>query len=238
MYGWRARIGLIIPSSNTTMEPEFWKMAPEGVSIHSARMRLIEVTPEALSEMHKDLMHAAQLLSDTNVDIIVFGCTSGSFLEGLGFDKQISDEIKSNVGVEAITTSTAVIDALKELELRKIVLATPYIEEINKKEVKFLEDNGIKVLKYKGLGILKNTEIGAQTPDVAYRLAKEVYVSEADGVFISCTNFRTIEILDVLEQDLGVPVISSNQATMWKTLKTLGIREKYESFGTLLRDFL
>ncbi|KUK16637.1 MAG: maleate isomerase [Thermococcaceae archaeon] len=238
MYGWRARIGLIVPSSNTTMEPEFWKMAPEGVSIYTARMNLTDVTEEALIKMEVYARDAAKRLADAEVNIIMYGCTSGSLVKGKGYDKQISQELEKHSGIKTITTSTAVLEALKELGISKVAVATPYIDEVNVKEKQFLEDNGIEVVKIEGLGIVKNTEIGRQEPWVAYNLARRVYTPQVDGVFISCTNFRTIEIIDALERDLGVPVITSNQASMWFTLRNLGIKEDYHEYGILMKEHL
>ncbi|MCD6503739.1 MAG: aspartate/glutamate racemase family protein [Euryarchaeota archaeon] len=238
MYGWRGRIGIIIPSSNTTMEPEFWIMAPEGVSVHSSRIALREVTEEELMRMHDHVRDSSRLLSDAKVDVIVFGCTSGSFIGGLGYDTKITQEIEESTGIPAVSTSTAVLDALRTINARKIGLATPYIDEVTLKEKEFLEANGFKVVKYKGLGIKENTKIGSLGPEEAYRIAKEVYTQDVDAVFISCTNFRTIEVIDALEEDLKIPIITSNQASMWAALRKIGIRERYSMFGRLLKEFL
>ncbi len=238
MYGWRGRMGLIIPSSNTTMEPEFWRMAPEGVSIHTARMRLSAVTVEELVEMEKDAVRAAQLLATADVDILVYGCTTGSLVKGLGYDREITEKLEKATGIKAIATATAVLEALEELGARRVALATPYIEEVNRKEVEFLESQGYEVVDLKYLGIRENTTIGRQTPQTAYRLARSLDTSRADVVFISCTNFRTIEVVDLLEKDLGLPVFSSNTATMWLTLREMGIREHLRGYGKLLEEHL
>ncbi len=238
MYGWRARIGLIVPSSNTTMEEEFRGYLPRGVSMHIARVRLKKVTVEELEAMEEHVVEAAERVSDAGVDIIVFGCTTGSLIKGLGYDIKLSSDIKSATGVEAITTSTAVIEALKTLSISKVSVATPYIDSVNLKEKVFLENNGIKVVRMKGLGIEDNLKIGRQSPEVAYKLAKEVDTSEAKGIFISCTNFRTFEIIEPLERDLNKPVISSNQATLWLTLRKLNIKEEIKGLGTLLLKYL
>jgi len=234
LYGWRARIGLIVPSSNTTMESEFWKLAPPGVSIHTSRIKLVEVTAEALKEMVKEVTRAAEELATAEVDVIVFGCTTGSLLEGIEWENRLRESIESKVGIKTVTTAQAVVEALRKLKAKKIVVATPYIDELNEREKKFLEENGFKVLKIKGLGIIKNSEIGKQEPWVAYRLAKEVFQKEADAVFISCTNFRTIEIIEALEQDLERPVVSSNTASFWYALRSIGITTKIEGYGKLL----
>ena len=238
MYGWRGRIGLIIPSSNTTMEPEFWMMAPEGVSVHTVRVPLRNVTEEELSRMHSYVKNASTLLSDANVDVIVFGCTSGSFIGGLGYDLKIIREIEEATNIPAVTTSTAVIESLRALNAKSIGLATPYIDEVTLKEKEFLEENGFRVLSFRGLGIKENTRIGSLGPETAYKIAKDTYVDGVDVLFISCTNFRTIEIIDDLESDLGVPVITSNQASMWAALRKLGIKEHYTMFGKLLKECL
>ncbi|MEM3831723.1 MAG: aspartate/glutamate racemase family protein [Sulfolobales archaeon] len=137
----------------------------------------------------------------------------------------------------SITTAQAVIEALKTLGAREIVVATPYIEEINERERRFLEDQGFRVLRIKGLGIRKNTEIGRLPPWTAYRLALEAIRDlRADALFISCTNFRTIEIIEALESRLGIPVISSNTASMWLALRSIGVKDRIP-YGRLLREY-
>jgi maleate isomerase len=236
LYGWRARIGLIIPSSNTTMEPEFSKIMPEGVSVHTARLKLVNVDAESLRKMAERSVEAAEDLATAEVDLIVYGCTTGSLLEGSRWEEELRLRIEKATGITVITTAQAVVKSLKALGARKVSVATPYIEELNEREKRFLEENGFKVIKIKGLGIVKNTEIGKQPPWVAYRLALEVARgSDADVLFISCTNFRTLEVINYLEETLQIPVISSNTSTAWLALRTLGIRDSI-NYGKLLRE--
>jgi len=208
-------------------------MVPQGVSIHTSRIRLVEVTPEALRKMAEDSLRAAEELATAEVDIIVYGCTTGSLLEGIEWENKLRESIEKHTGIKTITTAQAVVEALRRLGAKKIVVATPYIEELNQREKRFLEDSGFEVLRIKGLGIVKNTDIGRQPPWVAYRLAKEVFHRDADAVFISCTNFRTIEIIAPLEQDLGKPVISSNTASLWLALQTLKLGVVIRGYGSL-----
>jgi len=238
MYGWRSRVGLLVPSSNTTMEPEFYKMAPEGVSVHTARMKLVNVTERDLLEMEKQAVSAAEKLKDAAVDLILYGCTSGSLIKGKDYDVRIAGELERQVGVKSITTSTAVLKALEELDVSKLSVATPYVDDINEKEKRFLEENGFEVAKIEGLGLESNVEIGRRDPWVAYRLARKVYTSGVDAIFISCTNFRTVEVIDPLERDLGVPVVTSNQASMWFALRSLGVKGRYDQYGELMREHL
>lgn len=225
MYGWRCRIGLIIPSSNTTMEMEFARYVPEGVSVHTTRLPLEKVTEAELTRMAERVEEAAGLLADAGVDIIAYGCTTGSLIKGRGYDIELERRISKATGIPTVATAHAVLDALRAKGLKRIVVATPYTEEINEKEREFLSNNGFEVCAIRGLGLVKNLEIGMQEPHVAYRLGRELIKEhpEADGLFISCTNFRTFEIIHPLSGDVGKPVITSNQATLWRVLQEKGI---------------
>lgn len=236
MYGRRGRIGLILPSPNTVMEAEFWKMVPEGISIHATRMKLEKVNSESLIQMEKEIDFAVDRIMDTDPSVIVFGCTTGSLVKGVGYDAEIVKKIKKLSGKPAVTASTAVLEALKTLQIKMVSVATPYIEELNLKEKDFLEGNGIKVISIKGLEISDkgNVPIGFHEPKVAFDLAKQVFTKDSDGVFISCTGFRTIEIINLLETEIEKPVVTSNQATFASVLKILGVKKIIKGYGTLL----
>jgi maleate isomerase len=225
MYGWRLRIGLIVPSSNTTMEPEFYQHLPQGASVHTARITIISAIPEELAKMPEELDDCVALLKTANVDVVVFGCTSGSFLMGKGYDRELEARIEKVGGVPAVTTSHAVLEALKAKAVQKLAIATPYIEEINEQEVKFFSDYGFTVEIIRGLNLADNLQIGNCEPSKAYQLGLEVVREkpDVDGLFISCTNFRTFEIIEPLSRDIEKPVITSNQASLWMGLKTGGI---------------
>lgn len=232
------RVGLIVPSSNTTMENEFRKLLPPKISLHTARMRLTNVTIEELFKMERDAVSAGLMLADADVNVIVYGCTTGSLIGGKGYDEKIANEIKKATNKSVVVTTTAVVNALKELQASKISLATPYTDEVTKKEIDFLEGMGFKILNTKNLGITSNLEIGRQQPETVYQLAKQANVNQAEAIFISCTNLRTIEVIDQLENELKKPVISSNTATLWATLRGLGFRKKFKKYGILLKEHL
>jgi maleate isomerase len=246
MYGWRARIGILIPSVNTTFEPECQRLAPEGVSFHFSRMNLGDLTIEGLREMGKQAVEKGRELAAAGVDLIVFGCTSGSFAAGKGHDEKIIQELEGSTGIPALATSTAVIKALKALSLRSFALCTPYSEELNAREKEFFEAQGFKVTAMVGLGLVKKTplfplasrpvsHVGLQEFYIPYKLARMVNSPEAQGIFISCTNFRSLEVIEKLENDLGKPVLSSIQATVWAALQSLSICESIPGAGSLFR---
>jgi maleate isomerase len=245
MYGWRGRIGMIIPATNATFEPECYRMAPEGVSFHFARMALSELSAEALQEMGKSAREKARELEAAGVDLVVFGCTSGSFAGGKGHDEKIIRELEGETGIPALATSTAVLKALKRLAIQKMAVCSPYSEELNARLKVFFEAHGLIVTGIRGLGFVKRTTHfplaprpvslpNLQPPAVAYKLARTVNGPEAQGILISCTNFRTIEIIEKLEMDLGKPVVTSVQATVWAALRQVGVGEALPGWGRLL----
>ena len=245
MYGWRARIGLLIPSVNATMEPEFNRFLPDGVSVHVSRMVIEELTEGGLSKMEERLERAAKEVAGVAPDLIIFGCTSGSLIKGSRHNDEMTRLIEKVTGIPAITTSQAVVECLNQLRLRKVSVATPYNEQINQREKEFLEENRIQVLRIMGLGFTHYepvfplskrpvSRITLQEPYVAYKLALEAFLPEADGTFISCTNFRTFEIIQKLEIATGKPVVTSNQATLAFALQKLNLREPIPQLGKLL----
>jgi len=228
------RLGLLIPSSNTTMEHEFNVMRPREATVHVARMRLKEVTLSKLMDMEKEIEAAALRLADAKVNVIGFGCTSGSLFRGLGHDQEIVTRIEKTTDTPAIATAGAVVNALKTLKLSRISVATPYTEEINSLEKRFLEENGFAIQKIKGLGIKDNLKIGEQNPRTVYNLVKEVDTALNYGIFVSCTNLKTIEVISRLEEELKKPVISSNTATLWAMLRKIKYVKPLTGWGRLL----
>ena len=226
-----SRIGLILPSSNSTMEPELYQMLPKDCTLHSARMRLREVTVKALSAMEKEAAEAARELSDAQVSAVTYGCTSGSLFRGVGHDRRIESKLGKIAKAPCVATSGAVVDSLRAMRVRKVAVATPYSKEVNDLEEKFLTASNFEVVDIRGLGLVDNIEIGKQKPDVAYNLAKELRYHDADAIFISCTNFRTIEVIERLEGETGKPVVSSNTATLWGIIEKLELKKTIEGFG-------
>lgn len=215
-------------------------MCPEGVITFSTRIPF-EPTLDGLKRMIDDVDSAAALLSSESIsDLIVFCCTGGSLVGGVGYDEQIVKLIRDRAGVPAITITTAVIEALRRLGVERVAVATPYTADINEMERKVLNQYGFTITNMRGLhehvapGDFRNSMIGRRTPYEAYQIARSVDTPDAQAIFLSCTNFRTVEVIETLELDLGKPVISSNQAGMWLALRRLGVRESIKGYGKLL----
>ena len=238
MYGTRAKIGLIVPSINDVIEPEFNALQLKNVSIHSTRVLLTSGTIEGEKEMLKGIEQAVKLISGAGVNLIVFACTTGSLINGKGWDRELIQTIEKLSGIPTTTTSTALLKVLKTFNIKKVALALPYPEELNRLEKKFLEAEGIKVVSMKGLGI---TNVQKVSLDTIYQLALEVNTPEAEAVFISCTGLKTLPIIEELERKLNKLVFSSNTATFWDVLKILRINKPIRGYGSLLankRNFL
>ena len=225
-------MGLLLPSSNTTMEPEFYKMAPGGVTIHSARMMLRDVTVEGLEEMSGEATRAAVLLATAGVDIIVYGCTSGSLLSGVEWEKSLVSRITDETGIPTASTSGAVVDGLRSLGLHRISVATPYTEDINLLERRFLEAHGFVVEDIQGLGLVDNLKIGSVNPRRIMELVGKV-AGDSDGVFVSCTNLPVVHLIGELESKLCKPIVTRNQASMWAALRVLR-HGRVDGYGKLL----
>lgn len=221
MYGERGRVGLIVPSSNTTNEPEFARALPAGVSLHASRMRLDDVDAGSLSTMADDVSRCAGLLATADVDVVAYGCTTGSLVHGPGYDEDIEARIKETADVPAVATAASVKRAFEALGVDSVAVTTPYVDDLNEREASFLEAAGYEVVAIDGLGISPNVRIGAQCPETAADAACEIDTPDADAVFVSCTNYRTFEVIDDLERELDKPVVMSNQATIWNALRHL-----------------
>jgi len=238
MYGWRAIIGVIDLATSRAIMPEYYRAVPDGVVAICSRLVLPggEATEAALVRMteSEELEVAAEQLQWVGPDVIAFACTTGSLVKGPGWDKVLRDRIESRTGIPATTTSTAVLAALEALGARRLGIATPYIDELNRREREFFVAQGYEVVEIRGLGIRDDQEIGRQSAQTAYRLARQVDRPDVDCLFVSCTNFATLPIIAALEADTGKPVVTSNQATIWHSLRKAGVGERIRGFGRLL----
>jgi maleate isomerase len=215
------RIGLIVPSLNVTIEPEFNAFVPAGISIHATRLFLPKGDREHLTQMADDTEAACDLLATAKVNVIAYACTTGSLIKGIEWEKSLAKRMEARVQVPAVTTASAVIDALKKLHLSRVAVGTPYIDEVNVAEKKFLEESGIEVTKIAGLDYVDGEALHKEPPETALKLAKRVDSGKAEAIFLSCTDLKTFPVLASIEESLGKPVVSSNSATLWKCLEVM-----------------
>lgn len=211
-----ARVGLIVPSSNTVAEVDFYRGLPATATLHTARMHLDEVTPDEESIMlDEHLPGAIRDLATVRPDVVVFACTSAGALRGNASERELMASIAERTGASTISVAAAVRRAIARRGARRVGVATPYVEALNAKIRKSLEQEGLEVVGVRGLGITANAEIGAVEPDrIAKFVSGEFSDADVELLFASCTNFRALEAREQIEHDLGVPVVTSNHAAL------------------------
>ncbi len=236
MYGWRARLGVLVPSAIVVTEPEFNLMTPNGVSVHYHRTAFRGGGLKDLEKAETGILDAIEPLMHIQPSALAISGTALSFVGGPESDKILIKEIKKKYGdIPTTTTSTAVIEALNQFGAKKVVIATPYMEEVARAAAKFVESSGIEVLDFNW----RNIKTALETSDIPLaelpELVEEVEVPESDLILISCTALHTVEAIESLEMKFKKPVVTSNQATMWHLLRLAKVNDKIEGYGQLLR---
>ena len=224
---------MIIPSSNTTVEAEFNNILSGYASLHVGRIRLRNVNVGELDRFADDVSAEAEKLSDAGIDVLGLACTSGSFVRGSRQYEELERLMTEISSVPSISTSGAVLRSLKQLGCRRIALVTPYTQDVTKLEERLLTDNGFEVVSTRYASIVDNLVIGRVREEEVSRMVLESGWRDADCVFISCTNLRTFGILHALENELGIPVISSNSATLWDMARRAGLKSFRPVLGRL-----
>jgi maleate isomerase len=238
MIGWRARLGFLLPPGNPTVEPEMIELAPEGVSVHFHRMTArgatgsLEGQEERNRIMVDNIDGSIELLAMVEPDVIVVAHTATSYSLGLQGEADLLARLERSIGRRVITAFGSVLRALERLNVRRLALGAPYSLEATLQGKTQLEAHGLQVVNFTNLqGV---TNIYDETAERAYRLARLVDREDAEAVFLSGTGLPTLPILELLEQDLKKPVISSASAMMWHALRLAGVRHPIPGYGRLL----
>ena len=234
-YGTRARIGLMVPSGNAICEAELHAMLPPGVVALITRLELRGSSEAELSKMLDRLEEAAGLLADARPGLIGFHCTAVST-----FAPERAGEIPARMtratGLPAVTTADAILAALEALGAKRILLVTPYIPAVHEREITFLAAHGCAVVGGDMMGINTNAEMAQIPPEAIAAQARGAARAApgADACFISCTAIRSAGVIEALETEIGMPVITSNQVMAWHVLRRLGLQDQPKGFGRLM----
>ena len=216
-----ARIGLIIPSSNRLTEPQLRHFAPPELGIHVTRLQMTGKWNRPLSALTEDIQRAAGALADAKPDIIVFHCTGHAMEEGPEGDARTRELIKRATGIEAMSTGGAIVEAIGALNLKRLILLTPYDQDTNDHEIDFLRQIDVTVVKDVALALPGSDQYLAVPPERWVELAVANARDAADGYFLSCTNTTQIEAIEPIERRLDKPVVNSNQAVLWAAMSRL-----------------
>ena len=232
------RFGLLTPSSNSTQEPEFSEVLPRTVSLHTGRLSFTNIDAETMFRCVEELEHESRKLADADVGVIILAATAPSVTLGRGYDRELIKRMEDASGKPATTASTAFVEALTFLGIRRIAIAAPWNEAMNKTVVSFMEANGFEVVHHEVMGFVRNTELGRADPETAYELGRRADRPEAEAVIMPGGNWPTMSIVERLEQAIGKPVLTNNAVSIWAALRLLQRRDNINGYGRLLRDGL
>jgi maleate isomerase len=244
------RVGLIVPSSNVTMERELPAMlgrrgevAPERFSFHSSRVRMRSVTPEALAAMNAQATRAAQELADASVDVVVYACLVALMAEGPGAHRRAEAALGETLAAEGrpapvVSSAGALVDTLRELGARRIALIAPYLPDLTRRVCDYVAAEGVTVAAAHSLAVADNGAVGRLDPwrllEIADRLPRDV-----DAVVLSaCVQMPSLPVIAAAEARLGLPVLSTATATVYQTLRRLGLPPVAPGAGRLLAGAL
>jgi maleate isomerase len=238
--GYRARVGIILPSVNTVMEAWFPRAVPEGVSFHTARIPLAgdecSNPLDALDQMAKYEIGAAKMLVDCECDVIMYVCTAATLMRGRAYDLALMRKITAETGIPCCTVTHAILQALEHFSAQRLSIISPYSKAIEEREAAFFTQCGLEVLNIEGLGIDDGREMADPSPGEVYRFARSAWRPSSDALLISCGAMRAHYIAGALERDIGAPVISSTTATLWAALRLAGVMDPLPGYGRLLEE--
>jgi len=236
-----ARIGVLVPFTNTNLEPDMALLCPKGASIHTARLGGYDVDAVPDAEQMgglgaSSLDEPLRLLGGVRPDLVLYGCTSATLAHGDAFDRDLSAAIQRATGAKSVTAAGALVQAIRHFGARQVAFASPYVSALNDLGIAFLGQNGIETVSRADVSEdLGNYGQGAMALDEIIALAKRADSPQAELLVLSCTDLRAVEVVAVLEETLGKPVVTSNQAMAWATLETLGLPHNGVPCGRLMR---
>ena len=233
----RAKIGYVLLATEQTVQDDILALRPPGVGVHFTRAAIPDSITNATLAAQANLLAdcAATLLPDGSLDVVCYACTSGSLVIG---EERVFAELNRGAP-NAIATSliSGVIRALRVLDVRRIAIATPYLDEINRREAEYLEAAGFEVVSLCGLNLEKDSDMVRVAPDYIAEFALGQDREDADAIFVSCGALRTLDVIGEIETRAGKPAICSNQAMIWDCLRLAGVDDRFAGYGRLLAEY-
>ena len=243
------RVGMIVPSSNTTMETEIPELmrrqsirSGAAFTFHSARLRLLQVTPEALQAMNACGPDAVDALCDAQVDCVMYACLVAAMHGGRQSVEETTSRLSSqaltngNLG-PVITSAGALVSTLKTMGVRRAAMITPYKKALTQKVADTLGEYGIEVTQSHSLEVVDNVAVGRLDPQNLIGIASEMDLTGAEALILSaCVQMPSLAVINEVEQMLGLPVISAATATAFTLLQSLGMEPAIFGAGQLLQS--
>tara|TARA_Y100001970_G_scaffold214435_1_gene262236 strand:- start:1143 stop:1889 length:747 start_codon:yes stop_codon:yes gene_type:complete len=231
------KVGLIALSTDFMIEKDFKKILENmKIDLFVNRIRSYHpLTRENLIKMSDSVTEVSKdILPNERLDCVVYGCTSGTIASGYNSIKEKINLAKPEAKV--ITPSSAAINALKKMGVKKIAIFTPYSEKLNKQVVDYFKTENFNVLSNSYFDILNDNDIAKVDPEYLFQVITKMDISDSEAIFISCTNLPALDIIDKLEKKLNKIVLSSNQVLIWDTLKSINQKKTINGFGRLFLE--
>ena len=239
-YGWRGKFGFINPAIADSVVLEFYKMLPDGVLATIVDQKVQNLADEDFVKCIENMEQAARVLDYEEVDAITIGGTPPLLRNGFDTPEKVIEKFERQFKKPFSTTPTSEVNAMRSLGIRRLLLVTPFRQELNETLKKYLEYKDFVVVHVKGANIQKNSDLVKHTGQQLYRLVRDA-VREAkgsfDGIHINCPRWPVIDMVETLEADLSVPVVASCQALVWEGLNMLKVREIRPGSGHLFDGF-
>jgi maleate cis-trans isomerase len=236
MYGWRGKVGFIAPPTDCIYYSEFAKVLPKGVDMTVATLGVDKFTPTDFQKAFDMYPAAIRNLAQKNCDIIHAGGGVAFLVVGYERSMKMLEEVKNSIKTPLITDFDAHFGALRALKAKKIALVTPFIPERTEERKKAFEAAGFEVVSTGSLGMKGNLDLENLPEYASYQIAKETFkkAPQAEAVHIACPVWQTVGIIDQLEHDIGVPVVSHVTGCAWAWLDALKIHEPVKGYGKVL----
>ena len=231
---WKAKVGLVVVSSSTVCEGRYPRVAPPEVGFFTSRMLLHDGGLAAMEAMEAHAARAVEELASVPVDAIAYCCTVSGALRGVERDRGFCRDMERRWGIPVTSTMLAVTEALQYLELRRVVVTSPYPDDHHDAERAYLKETGIEAIAMRGMGFKTGPEFAKVTPEEILQFSLDAWDDDADGLFVSCMNFDAMPAIQALEDRIGKPVVTSHSATLWRTLALARIDTPIPRYGRLL----
>jgi len=244
IVGYRSKFGVIAPSTNTVVEHDFYRVSPRGVTFHTGRIYIDEESLDSndafealLDQIRNNITVAIRDVMTCDPDYMVMGMSAETFWGGLEGNREFEAMVEEESGLDLTTGATATREALDVFDAETIAFVTPYQPVGDEQVRKFYEDCGFEVAGVKGLKCPSATAIAEVTERELIAALREVDSPEVDAIVQVGTNLSMLELADEAERWLDKPVVAINAATLWHALRENGFDDKFERYGTLLREY-
>lgn len=246
VVGYRAKMGVIVPSTNTVVEHDYSIIRPHGITFHTGRAYIDESVAEGLSSdeafgaiieaINKGSEAALRDVLSCKPDYLIMGMSAETFWGGAEGNRQFEERLREKSGLGVTTGASASRRALEVLGANKIACVSPYLPAGDEQVTKFFEDYGYEVVRFRGLKAPSATAMAQITEQTLWQALEEIDGSDVDAIVQAGTNLSMVRFADAAERILGKPIIAINAACVWHALRTNGFNDTMEGVGSLLRE--